>query len=164
MKTLQDIYDLIEECNIVLEYQDFAKNILGIYRSNSEVDLIVINRYIESNEMLHRIILAEELGHYFTSIGNNTPVKYVKKKDQLKIDICEEKAMRWSLNYLIPTQALVDYIYTHDYITLDDCCKHFDVPIDFMTRKFESMTLEGVSWKPDAPKTFVDGMYRLLTS
>lgn len=164
MKTLNDIYTLIEECNIILEYHNLPNDVLGIYHGDENFDLIIINRYIEGNEMLHRIILAEELGHYFTTIGNNIPKKYIKKRGRLNIDICEQKAMRWSLNYLVPTKALIDYINQQDNTTLEDCCNYFEVPMDLMTIKFEIMTLEGVSWKPNKPNSFTAHMSQFLTS
>lgn len=164
MKTLQNIYDLMDECNIALEYQDLPKDVLGIYSSNGKVDMIVINQYIESNEMLHRTILAEELGHYFTTIGNNTPKKYTKKRDNLKIDICEERAIRWSLNYLAPTQVLLDYINAHENVSFDDCCNHFGIPRDLMSLRFEILKLNGISWRPNDPETFIEKMVQILTS
>lgn len=104
--------------------------------------------------MLHRIILSEELGHYFTTIGNNTPKKYIKYSDKLKIDICEEKVIRWALNFLVPTQALLDFLQQHEYLIIDDCCTHFDVPMELISKKFETTTQEGISWKHKEPTTF----------
>lgn len=149
MKKLQDIYALLSDCNIILEYQVLPDHILGIYHGDSNVDLIIINQYITSKEMKHKIILAEELGHYFTTIGNNTPKKYYKYSDKLKIDKCEEAAMRWSLNFLVPTGELIEYLKDHNYIDLEMCCDYFEVPRDFMIRKFEVIAKEKCYWKLD---------------
>jgi len=146
MKTLRQITTLLNECNIILEYQYLPEHLIGIYHGNSKIDLIIINQYITDNEIQHRIILAEELGHYFTTIGNNTPKKYYKYSDRLKVDKCEEKAMRWATNYLVPDQQLIDLISSTGKPSIDDCCTRFEVTEDFMMNKFKDMALRKSYW------------------
>lgn len=158
MKTLQDIVTLLNDCNIILEYQILPEHVLGIYHGDSNMDLIIINQYITTDKIQHRIILAEELGHYFTTIGNNTPKKYYKYSDMLKVDKCEEKAMRWATNYLVPDQQLIDLVSCYSMITIKDCCKTFEVTEDFMKLKFKDMALRNPYWK------LSDGRYLNLAS
>lgn len=149
MKKLHDINTLINDCNIILEYQDLPHHLLGVYHGDAHMDLIIINQSITDDDILHKIILAEELGHYFTTIGNNTPKKYARYSDRLKVDKCEEKALRWSLNYLIPTTELIELLCSQEHMTIETCSTYFEVPEDFMIHKFELMAKEKLSWPLD---------------
>ncbi len=124
------------------------------------MDLIIINQYITDDDKQHRIILAEELGHYFTTIGNNTPKKYTRYLDKLKVDKFEEKALRWSLNFLVPTQELIDLLQSNKNmnININECCDYFEVTEAFMIRKFETMAKEKTYWPLD------DNFYLVLSN
>lgn len=110
------------------------------------MDIIIINQSICDDEILHKIILAEEIGHYFTTIGNNMPKKYSKYSDKLKVDKCEELAMRWATNYLVPDDPLLTYLSSISCATIESCCSYFEVTTDFMIRKFEDMAKRKIAW------------------
>jgi Zn-dependent peptidase ImmA (M78 family) len=110
------------------------------------MDMIIINQSVCDDEILHKIILAEEIGHYFTTIGNNIPVKYSRYSDRLKVDKCEELAMRWATNYLVPDDQLQFYLSSNPYATIESCYTYFEVTNDFMIRKFEDMAKRKITW------------------
>jgi len=149
LKTLQDITALINDLGIKLEYQDLPKHVLGIYNGSTDLDMIIMNTYICSDRIQHRIILAEEIGHYFTTIGNNTHKKYSKHSDKLRVDKCEEMAMRWATNYLVPDQQLIELAASSDNPSIEDCCAAFEVTEDFMMRKFTDMAKRQLYWPLD---------------
>lgn len=53
-------------------------------------------------------MLAEELGHHFTSAGFGIPKQFYNYSERLVITGIEYKALRWAANYLIPENDLLD--------------------------------------------------------
>ena len=147
MKTINDIYNLISECKIILEYQELSSKVLGIYHKDSGIDLIIINQSIVENESLHKAILAEELGHYFTSIGVNIPMKYIKYSEHLKIDKCEEKAIRWAANYLIPLPELIDLLKNPYNRSCEFLSDFFGVSMEFFVKRLEFLSYKQSYYK-----------------
>ena len=74
MKSLSDIYSLIEDENIELEEIYFkSSNIEGIYFKVSGINPIIgIHKKLLADTRKYISVLAEELGHHFTSSGNLT--------------------------------------------------------------------------------------------
>lgn len=73
MEKLDKLYKLIEGENIKLEILDSLPDYIdGIYlKSESSYPIIVMNKKIEKDSMKFKIVLDEELGHNFTSVGDS---------------------------------------------------------------------------------------------
>ena len=88
MKNINDIYNLIEEENIILEEVNFKQsNIEGIYFKVPGLSpTIGINKNIVTDTRKYISVLAEELGHHFTSIGDLSAecVTYTQKINKSK--------------------------------------------------------------------------------
>lgn len=85
---------------IVDDQANLKPTIKGFYTNESGIDLILINKGASPTEKL--CILAEELGHYYTTSGDITDQADVKNRKQ------EKKARRWAVERLICLDDLID--------------------------------------------------------
>jgi len=96
---LQHLYNLIESENIKLIEDDIPYKAKGLYFDN----IIVLHKSIETTSERNSI-LAEELGHHFTSNGNilnQTLISSIKQ---------ECSARRWAVEQMIKPDKLIDAI------------------------------------------------------
>ena len=107
MRKTSELINLMNKCEIEFSIDCLPEHILGYYQFDGEGDYILINKSIESTPALFRTVLAEEIGHYFTTIGQNEPKRYMCSRDRISIDKCEEAALRWACNFLLPTDSLI---------------------------------------------------------
>jgi len=77
MVETSELEALINKCGIIKEFAPLPKSILGYYYCNSDYYFILINESIKNNERLYRTVLAEEIGHFKTTIGDITPRKFM---------------------------------------------------------------------------------------
>ena len=107
MKNITDIYNLIEEENIILEEVNFKQsNIEGIYFKVPGLSpTIGIHKNIVTDTRKYISVLAEELGHHFTSIGDLSAecITYTQKINKSKQ---EKRARIWAANYLISDEEI----------------------------------------------------------
>lgn len=94
---MQELYNYIEEEDIELIEDDIPGRVKGLYFDN----IIVLHKGIKTNAERH-CILAEELGHYFTSSGINLDQSSIETIKQ------ENSAHRWATNELIDPFRLID--------------------------------------------------------
>ncbi|GEM_PF-252991 len=105
---LEMLFDLIEKENIIVEYVDFSPTIQGIYyKEDGCPPTIGINENIVSDKKLFTCVLAEELGHHFTSIGDSSAECY-SFADTINLNKTEVAALKWATKYLIPMDEIVD--------------------------------------------------------
>jgi Zn-dependent peptidase ImmA (M78 family) len=93
--------------------------------------MIGLSHALNSDRRLHHCVLAEELGHHFTSTGERIAKRYYSTQDRLSIDKCEYKALRWAANHLVPENDLLDVIGEGLY-EIWELAEHFEVTEDMM--------------------------------
>lgn len=71
-----------------------------------ELPYIVISKSLQKDPPLLRCVLAEELGHYYTSAGIGVPIPHVLYSGRIKLRKDEYRAMRWASEYLLPLDKL----------------------------------------------------------
>lgn len=127
MKNIDDLYKLIEKENIILEEMSFSPTCIeGIYFKVPGVNpTIGINNIIISDSRKYISVLAEELGHHFTSIGNLT-AECVTYSQKLNISRQEKRARMWAANYLISDKEIIGAI-LNNISTLNGLSLHFNV-------------------------------------
>ncbi|HZK57707.1 MAG TPA: ImmA/IrrE family metallo-endopeptidase, partial [Clostridia bacterium] len=104
---LKMLFNLIEKENIIVEYVDFSPTIQGIYyKEDGCPPTIGINENIVSDRKLFTCVLAEELGHHFTSIGNSSAECY-SFADKINLNKTELTALKWATKYLIPMDEII---------------------------------------------------------
>lgn len=139
MKNITDIYKIIEKENILYEETDLSKlNSKGLYmKLNGYKPMIFIDKRIINNTNIYISILAEELGHHFTTYGNLlSPSKCYM--DKLIKDKKENIARKWAANYLISDEEFVQALLSciTNYF---DMCEHFNVTYELLNYKIESI-------------------------
>lgn len=142
MKSIIEIYDLIEKENIALEEVEFKQYYIeGIYFKVPELPpTIGINKNIVSDTKKYISVLAEELGHHFTSIGDLSAecVTYTQKINRSKQ---EKRARIWAANFLISDNEIVGAL-THNINTLYGLSDHFNVTEEIIKYKLLSIYLK----------------------
>lgn len=95
---------LAEESGIIVEYWDFQSPLEAVYWAEPEMSPIIgLSKGLINNKTHLRTVLAEEIGHHFTSVRNNLPVTYYHYRDRLEVCREEYRALKWAADYLLPT-------------------------------------------------------------
>ncbi|WP_460293760.1 ImmA/IrrE family metallo-endopeptidase [Clostridium tertium] len=139
MKKINDIFEIIDKENIIYEEASLKNtHFKGIYFKVENLQpVIAIEESIVKYTSIYISILAEELGHHFTTQGNLLePSKdyseklYKNKKEYL--------ARKWACNFLISdaefVQALLSSI-SNKY----EMCEYFNITYDILENKIKSI-------------------------
>lgn len=149
MNKLEELYDLANINNIDIHFFDLKHlNLLGVNIEKEELPhMIFLDHSLKQNNKLHLEILAHELGHYFSTIGNNidNSYNYRCKLNQNKI---ENKANRWAYEYLICEKELIKAI-NKNITTLTDLADYFEVSIEFFIKRLKYLALKKQMLKLD---------------
>lgn len=122
---------LAEDEGIEVEQFDFIPPIRGIYYVGEDAPPIIgLDNSLMSDFTSLRCVLAEELGHHFTTAGCFMPRQFFNHGDRLHISKIEFKAMKWAVNYLIPEDELLDAIGSGLYEPWE-LAEHFNVTEEF---------------------------------
>ena len=124
---------LAKDEGIEVELFGFIPPVRGIYCAGQDMPPIIgLDNSLINDTPLLRCILAEELGHHFTTSGCYIPRQFYNFSDRLHISKIEFKAMRWAVNYLIPEDDLLDVIGSGLYESWE-LAEHFNVTEEFAT-------------------------------
>ena len=119
------LLEIADAENITIEYRKLTRGLNGFYIWEKDCPpYIALSFSLHSNYRLHRCVLAEELGHHFTSVGQRFSQKHHSLQDRLTIDKVEYKALRWAANFLVPEDDLLDVI-------RDGLCELWELAEDF---------------------------------
>ncbi|MDD7182356.1 ImmA/IrrE family metallo-endopeptidase [Peptostreptococcus porci] len=142
MSMLEKIYKYIDEKNIKLKYVDSLEenhDIKGLFYSDNENNIILIDTSVKSDTLLHNNILSEEVGHYATSVGDTTK-KIDTENYRVIVEKSERKADKWRCNFLIPDEDLKKAIINCDSISEIAEYLFVDTEIVFNKLKYISYT------------------------
>ncbi|WP_142413105.1 ImmA/IrrE family metallo-endopeptidase [Hathewaya massiliensis] len=145
MVNVDVLFDIVEKENIQIEYVKLPKDIQGIYyKAENLPPIIGINRNIINNAPLFKTILAEEIGHHFTTFGDTTAecFSYIEK---LLITKKENLALKWATDLLIPTPFLVQAI-QDNISTIYDLAEFFCVTEDFIRLKLYFINIDSKAY------------------
>lgn len=108
MITTADLFAEAETANIRVHWADLAGRLRGCYYADKSRKVILLANALANQETLLRCVLAEELGHHFTSIGMGLPICGLSYLGRLiNVDKQEFKAVRWAVGYLLPTAQFI---------------------------------------------------------
>lgn len=147
MKKLKELFKIIEKENIVYEETNYkSKNSPGIYLNVPGIPpTIGISKSIISNRNKYLSILAEELGHHFTSVGNLT-ITSRNYSEKLMKNKQEHRAKSWAANFLISDEefekALCNCISTPS-----DICDSFNITDEILKYKIRSIVVDENRYK-----------------
>lgn len=151
----EELMRLIFREGIVLEHKVMKESFKGVYYSADGLHAIFINSGITDNHTLYRSVLAEELGHHFTSIGDCTPLRCMSYQNRLSYDRNELSALRWAAEFLMPTDELMTKIATLHPVTLPTLASIFGVEAYLVLRKLEIMAGIKHTWYLQGGRTLV---------
>lgn len=133
---LEMLFNLIKRENIIVEYVDFSPAIQGIYyKADGCLPIIGINENIISNKKLFTCVLAEELGHHFTSIGDSS-AEYYSLIDRVNLNKTEAAALKWAAEYLLPLDEIVNAI-KKGIKNIDELSDFLGVTDEFLLERFK---------------------------
>lgn len=137
MNTLEKLYQIASDENIIIDYTDSLPNkMLGLYIHLEGIgNIISILDSIKNDKNKLIEILGEELGHYFTSIGDNL-INIKNYRDYLKICKCEKQALNWSVNNIISNSDL-ERAFKNNCSCYYDIAQYLNVPEKLVIEKFK---------------------------
>lgn len=127
------LYEIASNEGILIERWDFPKPLDAIYLYQPGIPpTIGIANRISSDSALFRCILAEELGHHFTTAGKYISQQHMTYFQRLEVSKVEYKAMKWAAETLIPYQNLRRAIIWESHWTNYNIAEYFDVTIEMV--------------------------------
>jgi Zn-dependent peptidase ImmA (M78 family) len=136
MNKLDLLFEIAAENNISIEYVNFPDNIQGLYFKDEGIDPVIgINNKIISDPSLFTCVLAEELGHHFTTVGD-CAAEYYSYSDRLIVNKKETLALKWATELLMPLNEIVQAV--KDKITdFHEIASYLQVTEQFLLKRFE---------------------------
>jgi Zn-dependent peptidase ImmA (M78 family) len=108
----QKLLEIAKREGIVIEYWDFRPPLEAVYWSAPGLPPIIgLNKPLAKSTQHLRSVLAEELGHHFTTVGDRIPKTYFNRRQLLEISRAEYRAMKWGALFLIQKKALMHAIH-----------------------------------------------------
>ncbi len=130
---MEKLLDIARKERINLEYSKLPDNLLGLYvAKGSALPLIILDKTLKSDYRLHRCILAEEIGHHFTSVGQTICPAANFPFWQTGQSKAELKALRWSAMHLIPYKNLMQAVHKESLHLIWQLAEKFDVTEELM--------------------------------
>lgn len=140
MTKFEQLLDIAEKENIIIKFVDEIPEVFAeaLYISKFGIRMILMANILKSNTIRMTEVLAEELGHHFTSMGDNIePKNYF---DKINIDKCEAKALRWACNFLVPKDELIDELRKRP-ASIDELADGLSVSRDILIQSFYYLSL-----------------------
>lgn len=111
MKKLEKLYEVAQKEKIDIHWVDLKD--IGCLGLNIEKEglphMIFLDPSIKNNSLTHLKVLAEELGHYFTTVGNF--INNIKNYSELlRLNKCEDKATKWACEFLVTEKEIIEVI------------------------------------------------------
>lgn len=104
---MQEMLSIAKKEGIKVERWNFEPPILGIYWEPPDLPpFIGLDDSLEHNRSLCRCVMAEELGHHFTTVGRFVSHTYFHYRERLSVSRAEYRALRWAAGYLMPYDRL----------------------------------------------------------
>lgn len=138
MGKIEEMYKLIEEENIILDITDkLPDDVDGIYiKDSSSYPIIGINKRIEPYNKKYKMILAEELGHHFTSTGDSS-VMFNSYSQRINLSRGENKALRWATEFLLPLDEIKEAFIRYEKYGIEEVLDRLEVDRDFFIKRLE---------------------------
>lgn len=133
-----ELYQIAEREGIAIETWDFSPPLEAIYfREPGIPPTIGLSNQLLANSTYYRCVLAEELGHYFTTSGLHISSKNMNYRERLHVGKVEYKAMKWAAEFLIPLKYLKRAIVWECNFTHYHLAEYFDVTKEMIKFRLE---------------------------
>ena len=128
---------LTEECEkseINIENQALPKNINAVFYEDKETEpVITINKALKTQSG-QACVLAEELGHYYTSCGDLLTDTSI---DKIVINQQENRAKRWAVKKLISIKRIIK-AFESGVSNMSEMADYLDITESFLIDAFET--------------------------
>lgn len=157
MTKLEKLYDLAHKNNIAIHFFDLTEvGVLGLnIKKEGLHHMIFLDLKLKSNNDLHLEVLAHELGHYFTTVGNTLNNK--NYRDRLYNNKFENKADKWACEFLITEEEIINTL-NKNITNIYDIAEYLGVPLNILKKRLEYLSLQKQSIKVS------DNKYLILTN
>lgn len=142
----EELMRIVFREGIILEHKAMTAAVNGVYYCAEGLHAIFMNESITENPCLYRSVLAEELGHHFTSVGVTAPLRCMSYRERVDHDRCELIALRWAADFMMPTDSLLAIMAELRHVTLAALAKAFEIEEYLVMRKLEAMAAEKHTW------------------
>lgn len=149
MVETEKLDEIILRENIIKKFAALPEKTLGYYSFDGTYRIILLNKNIKTNAKIYRAVLAEEIGHYITTVGDITPTCHTNYEYKLIIDKKELAAIKWAIDFLVPTEELLEVIRLKCIQNIYDLADMFYVTEDLLLKKFEFMAKLKPIWDLD---------------
>jgi len=104
-----ELFQLAERERIFIEWWDFEQPLEAIYWAVPGMPPVIglANSLNHAPRAYFRCVLAEELGHHFTTMGYRIPRTYFHYRDRMEVSRAEHLALKWAAKWLMPLDELV---------------------------------------------------------
>ena len=145
MNTLEKLIQIAQDENITIDYTDYLPyNLEGLHINLEGIGHIIsILHRVKNDKDKYIEILGEELGHYFTSVGDNL-IKVDSYRDYLKICKTEKKALDWSVNVIIKNSDL-ERAFKNNCASYYDVAEFLNVPEKLVREKFKYLASKNIN-------------------
>lgn len=104
---MDDLLQLAADQGIIIERSYLYPPIDAFYFCEPGArPVITIGTHIQDPRLL-RVVLAHEIGHHFTTVGNRLPNRHFCYSDALTTSKAERTATKWAAEFLLPQSALL---------------------------------------------------------
>ena len=146
MTKFEKLYDLAYKNNIAIHFFDLKE--IGALGLNVEKEglphMIFLDLELKSNKDLHVEVLAHELGHYFTTVGNT--LSSTNYSDELYNNKFENKADKWACEFLVSEDEIINAL-NKNITNVYDLTEYLDVPLNILKKRLEYLSLQKQSIK-----------------
>lgn len=141
MGIIENLHKQVEAENIILDITNkLPDNVDGIYiKSDDSFPIIGINENVIQDRMKYKLVLAEELGHHFTSVGDSS-VMFNAYTKRIQLDKSEIRALKWATEYILPLDKLKDAFIKMHYRKIDNIYDELEVPRDFLLARLKFLS------------------------
>ncbi len=157
MTKLEKLYNLADKNNISIHFFDLTE--VGVLGLNVEKErlphMIFLDLKLKSNKNLHLEVLAHELGHFFTTVGNILNNK--NYREILYNNKFENKADKWACEFLVSEEEIINAL-NKNIVNIYDMAEYLDVPLNILKKRLEYLALQNQSIKVS------DNKYLILTN
>lgn len=134
LTTLEKLHEKIHTEGIQFEKHHLPGNIKGFYYHTDCIPPIITVSTTLDNSKEETCVIAEELGHYYTSFGN---LLTDSKLDKTVIRKQEEQAKRWAIKKLVTLKKIVA-AFENGARNISELAEYLDVTNEFLLQSIET--------------------------
>lgn len=141
MTKLDMLYNLANKHNIQIHFFDLtATGCLGLNIEKENMpSMIFLDNSLKKDKNKHIEVLAEELGHYFTTVG--TSVGNIKTySDKLELNKVENKADKWATNFLVTDEEIISLV-NKNITDINEMAEILSVPYEIILKKLKNLSI-----------------------